>query len=88
MGNLLRDIFDPNSEYNKQQRAFMESLDKKLRDDKCCCYCKNSEQVPHIEMGREAGTDDFCKIHQELMLGYGLGQQCLFWEERDAKNGS
>lgn len=86
MGNWFREIFDPDSDYNKKQKEFIEKMNAQMRDDKCCYFCVHSEQQPHIEMGRESGTDDYCTIHKQLILEYGAGQQCIFWEEKDAEN--
>ena len=64
-------------------------MKKKQIEDKCCHYCENSEEHPHYEMGRDAGTDTYCKIWNELKIGYGEGQQCLFWKLReDLENAS
>ena len=83
MGNLLRDMLDPDSEYNKQLTEQLNKIKMQMIEDKCCTECANAELVPHIEMGYDAGTDPYCKIWNELKLGYGEGQQCLFWKQRE-----
>ena len=81
MGNLLRDMFDPNSEYSKRINERIEQIAKERKENHCCEYCIHSEQQPHIEMGRESGTDSYCKIHKELRLEYY--NTCILFEEKD-----
>lgn len=82
MGNKLRDMFDLNSEYNKNLEQQIEFFKEKMIEDKCCCYCSHASEVPHYEMGKYGGTDTYCEVYNELKLGYAEGQQCLFWELR------
>lgn len=82
MGNKFRDIFDLNSNYNKELERQIEVFKEKMIQDKCCCYCSHSHEVPHIEMGKDGGTDTYCEIFDELKLGYAQGQQCIFWDLR------
>ena len=83
MGNKLWDIFNPDSEYNKQLQERMSNFKKQMIADKHCSYCANSHEVPHIEMGRDAGTDTYCDVFNELRLTYPTGQECLFWRLKD-----
>lgn len=82
MPNLLRDMFDPNSDYNKEQDKMLEEMQQQAKEDKCCRYCTHAELQPHYEHGKYGGTDPFCPIFGELILEYGHGQQCIFWEEK------
>ena len=52
-------------------------------ENKHCSYCIHSHQVPHIEMGRDAGTDTYCDFYDELKLGYCTEDQCLFWKLKE-----
>lgn len=63
----------------------MDKIRQQLKDDKDCCYCVHSVGVPHFEHGCDAGTDPYCKIYNELVLEYGKGQQCIFWELNKTK---
>ena len=85
MSNKLRDMFDPNSEYNKELKRKAQKMEQQMKNDKDCLFCANAELRPHIEMGREVGNDAYCTIHKELKLGYGVGQECLFWKERECQ---
>ena len=77
MGNLLRDIFDPNSEYNKQIRERLENIEREMIENHDCCYCKNAIHPPHIEMGKFAGTDTYCRLVKEYKH---CGDTCLFYD--------
>lgn len=79
MSNKLLDIFDPNSEYNKQIDNKIKQFKCKMKEDKHCSYCVNSHEEPHYEMGYYGGTDTYCDIYHKLMLSYPTGQECLFW---------
>ena len=79
MENRLRDILNPDSEYNKQLKEQLHKIQLKMIEDKHCSYCINSHEVPHIEMGKNAGTDTYCDVFNELRLSYPTGQECLFW---------
>lgn len=83
MSNKLRDIFDPDSEYNMQMAEQIEQLERQMKEDKHCSYCANSHEVPHIEMCRYTGTDTYCDIYHKLMLSYPTGQECLFWKLKE-----
>ena len=60
----------------------LNKIEQMLIDDKCCIMCKNSKEEPHYEMGYYAGSDSYCTILNKLILEYGYGQQCLFFELR------
>lgn len=83
MANKLRDIFDPDSEYNKQMAERMKQFECQMKDDKHCSYCANSHEEPHYEMGYYGGTDTYCDIYHKLMLSYPTGQECLFWKLKE-----
>ena len=76
MGNLLRDIFDPNSEYNKRLRKKLKDIEREMIESHDCCYCKNAIHPPHIEMGKFAGTDTYCRLMKEYKH---YGDTCLFY---------
>ena len=87
MGDRLRDVFGLNPEYNKKMQERLKQIKLELIADKHCSYCANSHQVPHIEMGRDAGTDTFCDVFNELRIEtYPTGQECLFWKLREDAN--
>lgn len=86
MSNLLRDIFDNNSEYNRTLLEQIRQIKQGMIDDHHCNYCKNCTKVPHVEMGRDAGTDPYCNIHMKLMLNYEDGSECIFWEYNGGDN--
>ena len=79
--NRLREIFDPDSEYNKELTHQAKQLEEEAIKDKCCRYCINSINEPYYEHGKYGGTNPFCQIFDKLILEYGYGQQCLFWND-------
>ena len=83
MSNRIREMFDPNSEYNIRLREHLRTIKLEMIADKDCSYCINSHRVPHIEMGKDGGTDTYCDVFDELKLDYGEGQQCIFWKLRE-----
>ena len=83
MENRLRDVLGLNPEYNKKMQEQLRQIKIDLIADKHCSYCANSHEVPHIEIGRDAGTDTYCDVFDELRLSYPTGQECLFWKLRE-----
>ena len=83
MENRLRDVLGLNPEYNKKMQEQLRQIKIDLIADKNCSYCANSHEIPHIEMGRDAGTDTYCDVFDELRLSYPTGQECLFWKLRE-----
>ena len=83
MANKLRDMFDLNSEYNVKMREHLKEIKLEMIADKHCSYCVNSRRVPHIEMGKDGGTDIYCDVFNEMRLTYPTGQECLFWKLRE-----
>lgn len=86
MSNRLWEMFDSDSEYNNKIREHLKQIKLELIANKDCSYCANSHRVPHIEMGKDGGTDTYCDVFNELKLGYGEGQQCIFWKFREDIN--
>ena len=83
--NKLRRIFNPTLEEEEEDIQKLKSIAQQLVDDRCCSMCKNSIPEPHYEGGYDAGSDPYCPIRKELILEYGYGQQCLWWElKKDA----
>ena len=86
MGNRFRDIFNPDSDYNKELKEKAEKIKQQLIADKHCSYCANSHEEPHYEMGYYGGTDTYCDVYHKLMLSYPTGQECLFWKLKEDKD--
>ena len=89
MSNKLWEIFNPDSDLNKQFKIRTEKMKQDMYDDKHCMYCVHNEQIPHIEMGKNGGSDDYCNIFQKYTC-YNDGFSCLFWyptEEAKEKYG-
>ena len=77
MSNLLRDMFDNSSGYNRNLLEQIRQIKQRMVDDHHCNYCKNCTKVPY-----DAGTESYCNIHMKLMLNYEDGSECIFWEYR------
>ena len=80
--NMLRKIFAPDEEDIKEQQDFIRRIRRELVENKHCCTCINATEVPHIEMGYDAGTDPYCNILHELRYACN-GQQCLWYKTKD-----
>lgn len=80
--NKLRKIFCPDEEDIREEQEFIKRIKTELVESKHCCTCANSVEVPHIEMGYDAGTDPYCNILNELRYGCN-GQQCLWYEVKE-----
>ena len=76
MANRLRDIFDPNSEYNKKLKERIERIIYQLVEDNSCYCCKNAVHPGHFEMGKYSGTDTYCRMTKELKK---CSDTCLFY---------
>ena len=79
--NKLRKIFDPDEEDILEEQNFIRRVKKELVENKHCRTCINAIEVPHIEMGCDAGTDPYCTILKELKYGCN-GQQCLWYKTK------
>lgn len=80
--NILRKIFDPDEEDILEEQNFIRKVKQELVENKHCCTCINAIEVPHIEMGYDAGTDPYCNILNELKYGCN-GQQCLWYKVKE-----
>lgn len=80
MGNKLRDMFDKNSEYNKNLKELIEQWIQESKENHCCEFCIYSEQHVHIEHGKVGGYDNWCSIHNKYMLK--PNSTCLLFEEK------
>lgn len=80
--NKLRKIFAPDEEDILEEQNFIRKVKKELVENKHCSTCINAIEVPHIEMGYDAGTDSYCNILHELRYACN-GQQCLWYKTKD-----
>ena len=80
--NKLRKIFAPDEEDILEEQNFIKRVKTELVENKHCCTCANSIEVPHIEMGYDAGTDPYCNILKELRYCCN-GQQCLWYKVKE-----
>lgn len=77
MGNSLRDMFDPNSEYNKRLRKKLKDIEREMIENHDCSFCKNAIHPPHFEMGKYGGCDTYCRIMKEYKH---YGDTCIFYD--------
>ena len=80
--NMLKKIFDPDEEDILEEQNFINKIKRELIEEKHCCTCINAVEVPHYEMGYDAGTDPYCNILNELKYGCN-GQQCLWYKVKE-----
>lgn len=78
----LRKIFDPDEEDILEEQNFINRIKRELVENKHCCTCINAIEVPHIEMGYDAGTDPYCNVLKELRYCCN-GQQCLWYKVKE-----
>lgn len=67
----------------KELTGIAKKVYEKMLADHHCYTCKHSGQVPHYEMGKDAGTDSFCKLCNKLVLDYYEGSNCKNYEVKD-----
>lgn len=80
--SLFDKVFNPDEKDIIEEQNFINRIKTELVESKHCCTCVNSIEVPHYEMGYDAGTDSYCNILHELKFGCN-GQQCLWYEVKE-----
>ena len=56
----------PDEEDILEEQNFIRRVKKELVENKHCRTCINAIEVPHYEMGYDAGTDPYCTLLKEL----------------------
>ena len=74
MGNKLYDIFNPNSEYNKQLIKKVQEIHQSFIDNKECFVCKHC-----IDISDDRNSCHLCEYTKDL-----IPQEltCLLWERQ------
>jgi len=75
MGNKIYDIFNPNSEYNKQIIKKAKQIHQEFIDNRKCFVCKHC-----IDISDDRNTCHLCEYTKDLLP---RELTCLLWEVND-----
>ena len=75
MGNKIYDIFNPNSEYNRQIIEKAKQIHQEFIDNRECFVCKHV-----IDISDDRNTCHLCKYTNDLIPEECT---CLLWEYND-----
>lgn len=73
--NIIYDIFNPNSEYNKQILEKVKQIHHEFVENRECYACKHC-----IDISDDRNTCHLCKYTNDLIP---VELTCLLWEKED-----
>lgn len=77
MANKIYELFNPNSDYNKNLLLRLENIQQELIQSRSCYVCKHCQDISD-----NYTTCHICKLHISDFLPQE--NTCLLWEEKNA----